>query len=57
MDANSGPAIICFGVKCLKENKYKEAVKSLTEGKCVIQDVTWTSALVYVEKLGNLILV
>lgn len=57
MDANSGPAIIGFGVKCLKENKYKEAVKSLTEGKCVIQDVTWTSALVYVEKLGNLTLV
>ncbi|XP_053858482.1 SKI3 subunit of superkiller complex protein isoform X1 [Vidua macroura] len=32
MDANSGPGIICFGIKCLKENKYKEAVKSLTEG-------------------------
>ncbi|KAF4804620.1 Tetratricopeptide repeat protein 37 [Turdus rufiventris] len=32
MDANSGPAIIGFGVKCLKENKYREAVKSLTEG-------------------------
>ncbi|NXO41816.1 TTC37 protein, partial [Locustella ochotensis] len=32
MDANSGPGIIGFGIKCLKENKYKEAVKSLTEG-------------------------
>ncbi|XP_068033120.1 superkiller complex protein 3 [Anomalospiza imberbis] len=32
MDPNSGPGIICFGIKCLKENKYKEAVKSLTEG-------------------------
>ncbi|XP_014739044.1 PREDICTED: tetratricopeptide repeat protein 37 [Sturnus vulgaris] len=32
MDANSGPAVIGFGIKCLKENKYKEAVKSLTEG-------------------------
>nr|XP_054508451.1 SKI3 subunit of superkiller complex protein isoform X6 [Agelaius phoeniceus] len=32
MDASSGPGIIGFGVKCLKENKYKEAVKSLTEG-------------------------
>ncbi|XP_066196026.1 superkiller complex protein 3 [Sylvia atricapilla] len=32
MDANSGPGIICFGIKCLKENKYKEAVMSLTEG-------------------------
>ncbi|RMC17980.1 hypothetical protein DUI87_04854 [Hirundo rustica rustica] len=32
MDADSGPGIIGFGIKCLKENKYKEAVKSLTEG-------------------------
>uniref|UniRef100_U3K379 SKI3 subunit of superkiller complex n=1 Tax=Ficedula albicollis TaxID=59894 RepID=U3K379_FICAL len=32
MDANSGPGIIGFGIKCLKENKYKEAVKNLTEG-------------------------
>ncbi|XP_023800448.1 tetratricopeptide repeat protein 37 isoform X2 [Cyanistes caeruleus] len=32
MDANSGPGIIGFGIKCLKENKYKEAVKRLTEG-------------------------
>uniref|UniRef100_A0A8C3UC71 Tetratricopeptide repeat domain 37 n=1 Tax=Catharus ustulatus TaxID=91951 RepID=A0A8C3UC71_CATUS len=32
MDANNGPAIIGFGVKYLKENKYKEAVKTLTEG-------------------------
>lgn len=36
MDASSGPGIIGFGIKCLKEKKYKEAVKSLTEGKCVI---------------------
>lgn len=36
MDANSGPGIIGLGIKCLKENKYKEAVTSLTEGKCVI---------------------
>lgn len=40
MDASSGPGIIGFGIKCLKENKYKEAVKSLTEGKCVIWDVS-----------------
>ncbi|KAM6036199.1 superkiller complex protein 3 isoform 2-T4 [Theristicus caerulescens] len=32
MDASSGPGIIGFGIKCLQENKYKEAVKSLTEG-------------------------
>ncbi|XP_037981726.1 tetratricopeptide repeat protein 37 isoform X5 [Motacilla alba alba] len=32
MDASSGPGIIGFGIKCLKENKYKEAVKSLAEG-------------------------
>ncbi|NWY72870.1 TTC37 protein, partial [Erithacus rubecula] len=32
MDADSGTGIICFGIKCLKENKYKEAVKNLTEG-------------------------
>uniref|UniRef100_A0A8C5UB42 Tetratricopeptide repeat domain 37 n=1 Tax=Malurus cyaneus samueli TaxID=2593467 RepID=A0A8C5UB42_9PASS len=32
MDENSGPGIIGFGIKCLKEKKYKEAVKSLTEG-------------------------
>ncbi|XP_039575264.1 tetratricopeptide repeat protein 37 isoform X2 [Passer montanus] len=32
IDASSGPGIIGFGIKCLKENKYKEAVKSLTEG-------------------------
>uniref|UniRef100_A0A8C5U850 Tetratricopeptide repeat domain 37 n=1 Tax=Malurus cyaneus samueli TaxID=2593467 RepID=A0A8C5U850_9PASS len=39
MDENSGPGIIGFGIKCLKEKKYKEAVKSLTEGKCVIQGI------------------
>ncbi|XP_068279218.1 superkiller complex protein 3 isoform X1 [Nyctibius grandis] len=32
MDASSGPGIIGFGIKCLQEKKYKEAVKSLTEG-------------------------
>ncbi|XP_005505066.2 superkiller complex protein 3 isoform X1 [Columba livia] len=32
MDASSGPGIIGFGVKCLQEKKYKEAIKSLTEG-------------------------
>ncbi|NXG95362.1 TTC37 protein, partial [Loxia leucoptera] len=32
MDTRSGTGIIGFGIKCLKENKYKEAVKSLTEG-------------------------
>ncbi|NXX81901.1 TTC37 protein, partial [Urocolius indicus] len=32
MDASSGPGIIGFGVKCLQEKKYKEAVKNLTEG-------------------------
>ncbi|KFQ12766.1 Tetratricopeptide repeat protein 37 [Leptosomus discolor] len=32
MDASSGPAIIGFGIKCLQEKKYKEAIKSLTEG-------------------------
>lgn len=36
MDASSGPGIIGFGVKCLQEKKYKEAIKSLTEGKGVI---------------------
>lgn len=40
MDASSGPGIIGFGIKCLKEKKYKEAVKSLTEGKCVIWGVS-----------------
>uniref|UniRef100_A0A8C4XJW5 Tetratricopeptide repeat domain 37 n=1 Tax=Falco tinnunculus TaxID=100819 RepID=A0A8C4XJW5_FALTI len=33
MDASSGPGIIGFGIKCIQEKKYKEAVKSLTEGK------------------------
>ncbi|NXO03199.1 TTC37 protein, partial [Rhinopomastus cyanomelas] len=32
MDASSGPGIIGLGVKYLQEKKYKEAVKSLTEG-------------------------
>ncbi|KFV14108.1 Tetratricopeptide repeat protein 37, partial [Pterocles gutturalis] len=32
MDASSGTAIIGFGIKSLQEKKYKEAVKSLTEG-------------------------
>ncbi|XP_069737207.1 superkiller complex protein 3 [Phaenicophaeus curvirostris] len=32
MDASSGPGIIGFGIKCLQEKKYKEAVNSLTEG-------------------------
>ncbi|KAM6289370.1 superkiller complex protein 3 [Aegotheles albertisi] len=32
LDASSGPGIIGFGIKCLQEKKYKEAVKSLTEG-------------------------
>ncbi|KAF1477345.1 Tetratricopeptide repeat protein 37, partial [Pygoscelis antarcticus] len=32
MDASSGPGIIGFGIKCLQEKKYTEAVKSLTEG-------------------------
>ncbi|XP_065512362.1 superkiller complex protein 3 isoform X2 [Caloenas nicobarica] len=32
MDASSGPGIIGFGVKCLQEKKYKEAINSLTEG-------------------------
>ncbi|KFQ92455.1 Tetratricopeptide repeat protein 37 [Nipponia nippon] len=32
MDASSGPGIIGFGIKCLQEKKYKEAVQSLTEG-------------------------
>ncbi|XP_041278143.1 tetratricopeptide repeat protein 37 isoform X4 [Onychostruthus taczanowskii] len=32
IDASSGPGIVGFGIKCLKENKYKEAIKSLTEG-------------------------
>ncbi|NWI85017.1 TTC37 protein, partial [Pitta sordida] len=38
MDASSGPAIICFGIKCLQEKKYEEAVKSLTEG---LQKTNW----------------
>ncbi|XP_071437834.1 superkiller complex protein 3 [Pithys albifrons albifrons] len=32
MDTSSGPGVIGFGLKCLQEKKYKEAVKSLTEG-------------------------
>lgn len=48
MDPSSGPGIIGFGVKSLQEKKYKEAVKSLTEGKCLIKQykysVTWTPA-------------
>ncbi|XP_048786478.1 tetratricopeptide repeat protein 37 [Lagopus muta] len=32
MDSSSGPGIIGFGIKCLQEKKYKEAIKSLTEG-------------------------
>ncbi|KAM6392204.1 superkiller complex protein 3 isoform 2-T3 [Rhynochetos jubatus] len=32
MDASSGPGIIGLGIKCFQEKKYKEAVKSLTEG-------------------------
>ncbi|KAI6058512.1 Tetratricopeptide repeat protein 37 [Aix galericulata] len=32
MDSNSGPGNIGFGIKCLHEKKYEEAVKSLTEG-------------------------
>lgn len=36
MDSSSGPGNIGFGIKCLHEKKYEEAVKSLTEGKCII---------------------
>lgn len=36
MDSSSGPGIIGFGIKCLQEKKYNEAIKSLTEGKCVM---------------------
>lgn len=36
MDSSSGPGIIGFGIKCLQEKKYKEAIKSLTEGKWVM---------------------
>ncbi|XP_065601657.1 superkiller complex protein 3 [Cyrtonyx montezumae] len=32
MDSSSGPGIAGFGIKCLQEKKYKEAIKSLTEG-------------------------
>ncbi|XP_008935057.1 PREDICTED: tetratricopeptide repeat protein 37-like, partial [Merops nubicus] len=32
VDASSGPGIIGLGIKCFQEKKYKEAVKSLTEG-------------------------
>uniref|UniRef100_A0A8B9I254 SKI3 subunit of superkiller complex n=1 Tax=Anser brachyrhynchus TaxID=132585 RepID=A0A8B9I254_9AVES len=32
MDSSSSPGIIGFGIKCLQEKKYEEAVKSLTEG-------------------------
>ncbi|NWU50846.1 TTC37 protein, partial [Dromas ardeola] len=32
MDASSGPGIIGFGIKCLQEKKYREAIKSLIEG-------------------------
>uniref|UniRef100_A0A493TI74 SKI3 subunit of superkiller complex n=1 Tax=Anas platyrhynchos platyrhynchos TaxID=8840 RepID=A0A493TI74_ANAPP len=32
MDSSSGPGNIGFGIKCLHEKKYEEAVKSLTEG-------------------------
>ncbi|XP_035745210.1 tetratricopeptide repeat protein 37 [Egretta garzetta] len=32
MDASSGPGIIGFGIKCLQEKKYKDAIQSLTEG-------------------------
>uniref|UniRef100_A0A8C0AMS3 Tetratricopeptide repeat domain 37 n=1 Tax=Buteo japonicus TaxID=224669 RepID=A0A8C0AMS3_9AVES len=40
MDASSGPGIIGFGIKCLQEKKYKEAIKSLTEGKCIKGSIT-----------------
>lgn len=36
MDSSSGPGNIGFGIKCLHEKKYEEAVKSLTEGKCIM---------------------
>ncbi|NXI38925.1 TTC37 protein, partial [Galbula dea] len=32
LDASSGLGIIGCGIKCLQEKKYKEAIKSLTEG-------------------------
>lgn len=45
MDSSSGPGIIGFGIKCLQEKKYKEAIKSLTEGKWVMWGMdTWTAA-------------
>lgn len=42
MDPSSGPGIIGFGVKSLQEKKYKEAVKSLTEGKCLIKQYKYS---------------
>ncbi|NXL93266.1 TTC37 protein, partial [Alectura lathami] len=32
MDAGSGPGIIGFGIKCLQEKNYQEAIQSLTKG-------------------------
>lgn len=36
VDASNGLGIISCGIKCLQEEKYREAIKDLTEGKCAV---------------------
>ncbi|NXG69470.1 TTC37 protein, partial [Baryphthengus martii] len=59
MDAGSGPGIIGFGIKCLQEKKYKEAVKNLTEGKhlsCCLVEVLETAVFSVVPFLDEIFL-
>lgn len=40
LDAGSGPALLCLGVKALEEKKYEDATKSLSQGECVGHDIS-----------------
>lgn len=35
MDPQSGTGLIGLGIKALQDKKYEDAVRNLTEGKCV----------------------
>lgn len=38
LDAGSGPALLGLGVKALEEKKYEDAIKSLSQGECGVND-------------------
>lgn len=39
MDPQSGAGLIGLGIKALQDKKYEDAVRNLTEGKCMVCSV------------------